>query len=191
MSGYGPPAASRPPASPEQRASILRYVGAGLGAIAFVWGFIDWISNGDGTVGYATTGTGAIACLLLSGAAALAEALERKPASALPGALAGAGVLLTLGILVSFPDGYDVGAGIILALVTSILQAVVLVLAWLMATGRMRVHSATGAQGYGGPGYGPPAGYGAPPPGYGPPPQQGPPPNYPQPQQGPPPGYTP
>lgn len=176
--------------TPQQRLAMLGYVAGGLGVLDFIWGFLDWTSVGNGiggsagVAGFATAGTGAIVATLLAGLLALAEGLEKKSPSMLPTAAALAGLLVTFGIMVSTPDGYDVEVGLILALITAIAQTGVLIFAWLTASGRLAQrpaqhgignHSGTGTQpGHGPPpGYGPPpGGYGGPPPGYGSPPPQ-------------------
>lgn len=177
----GPP---KPPMSAQQRLAVLGYVGAGLGVLDFIWGFLDWVGPGQGLAGFFTSGTAAIGAALLAGLLALAETMEKKPPSALPAAAAVVGLLITFGVMVSMPDGYDVEVGLILALITSIAQAGALVFAWLSASGRIAQRPAQPRYGgpppgYGGPsgpppGYGPPpsgGGFGPPPSGYGPPPQ--------------------
>jgi hypothetical protein len=165
--------------SAAQRMAMFGYVAAGLGGLDFIWGFLDWTSVGNGVggsagiAGFATSGTGAIVATLLAGLLALAEVIEKKSPTMLPSAAAIAGVLVTFGVMVTTPDGYDVSVGLILALITAILQAGVLIFAWLSASGRMAQRSPQ----FGGPppGYGPPSGpppgFGPPPGGYGPPPQ--------------------
>ena len=150
--GYGPPGGPppgapqgppRPPMTAQQRLAIMYYLGAGLGALNFIWGFLDWISVGNGvggdngSAGYVTTGTAAIALGLFAGLLALAEVLEKRPPSLLPSAAAITCLLLTFGIMVSLPDGVSVEVGLILALISSIAQAGVLVFAWLSASGRI------------------------------------------------------
>jgi hypothetical protein len=169
--------------TPQQRLAVLGYVAGGLGVLDFIWGFLDWTSVGNGLggsagiAGFATAGTGAIVATLLAGLLALAEGLEKKTPSMLPAAAAVAGLLVTFGIMVSTPDGYDVAVGLILALITAIAQTGVLIFACLTASGRLAQrpgqHSPGTPPGSGPPpGYGPPpGGYGGPPPGYGPPPQ--------------------
>ena len=118
--GYGPPGGPppgapqgppRPPMTAQQRLAIMYYLGAGLGALNFIWGFLDWISVGNGvggdngSAGYVTTGTAAIALGLFAGLLALAEVLEKRPPSLLPSAAAITCLLLTFGIMVSLPDG--------------------------------------------------------------------------------------
>ena len=48
MTAYGPPAPSRPPASPVQRAALMAYVAVGLGFLSFIWGFLKWFTDSTG-----------------------------------------------------------------------------------------------------------------------------------------------
>ena len=166
--------------TPQHRLAILGYAGAGLGLLAFIWGFLDWAQTtgvANGVSGFFLGGTGATAASVLAGLLALAEVVEKKPASLLPAAAAVTGLLITFGFMVSVPDGNDVGVGAILTLITAIAQTGVLVFAWLTASGRLAQRPAqhsSGTQPGSGPppGYGPPpGGYSGPPPGYGSPPQ--------------------
>jgi hypothetical protein len=177
--GYGPPGPPpgappgppRPPMTAAQRMVILYYIGAGLGLLNFIWGFIDWVGadNGiGGSAGYITTGTAAIAFGLFAGLLALAEVLEKRSPTLLPSAAAITSLLMVFGIMVTLPDGASVEAGLILALIGAIAQAGVLVFAWLTSSGRLAQRSAQ--HGGSSPAYGPPGG---PPPGYGPPPGGG------------------
>jgi hypothetical protein len=177
--GYGPPGGPppgppRPPMSAAQRMAILYYIGAGLGLLDFIWGFLDWVSVGkvtgasDGFAGYNTSGAAAIGLGLFAGLLALAEVLEKKPPSLLPSTAAIVALLVTFGLMVSLPDGEDVEVGLILALISSIAQVGILVFAWLSASGRIAHRPSP--PGGSSPAYGPPGG---PPPGYGPPPGGG------------------
>lgn len=172
MTNYGPPGPPlppRPPASPAQRATYLAYAGAGLGLFGFIWGFLDWVSpsvGGDGSAGYTTSGTGALAATLIAGLVALAEVLEKKPVSLLPAAIAVAGLLITFGVLVSVPDGLDVSAGLILALISSILQVAALIVAWMFTVGRIPAQRPAAQWQPGQPQFPPPQA--GPPPGWGP-----------------------
>lgn len=198
MTAYGPPAGppapARPAASPEQRANLLGYVAGVLGVLSFVWGFLTWFTEGSGdhaptATGYSIQGAGATAVIGVSLAAGLLAAVrsyEKKDAALVPVALGVTALLLVIGVVIGkggIDDGsgnsIDVGMGIglILELITVILQVGALVVAWLMATGKMptpRPHAPAQPQ-Y--PGYQPQQGYPQQPPqGYGPPPgytQQG------------------
>jgi hypothetical protein len=208
MSGYGPPPQPGPPGShrpavtPERRNQLLGYAAGGLGVLSFIWGFLDWFSgNGNGVGGYSFSGAGASAAVALSlvaGLLAAARSLESKPPAVEPAAIAVAGLLVTFGILVGKSSlgpnaSVDAGVGLILQLITAILQTALLGYAWFAASGRLPASRppqppAPGQwqqQGYQQPpqqGYQqPPArGYQQPPaqgyqqpPGYQPPPQQG------------------
>jgi hypothetical protein len=85
---------------------------------------------------------------------------------------------MAFGTMVTLPDGVDVSAGLILALITAIGQAAVLVFAWMIATGRSPAQRQPTQWQPGSPQYPPP--YGGPQAGWGPPPQG---------QPGPPEGY--
>jgi hypothetical protein len=114
----------------------LLYVGAGLGLLTFIWGFLDWANHG---AGYETSGTGAIVAIVSAGIYAAALALERKSADTLAAVLAVTGLLVTFGVLiaVSGEDGVSIEVGLILTLITSLAQAAVLVYGWLVAIGRV------------------------------------------------------
>lgn len=222
MSAYGPPAPSRPPGAPDQRAALMSYVAGGLGLLSFVWGFLKWVTEGSGSDkkigGYAVTSPGVaiIGFSVAAGVLAAAIAWDKKQITPAPVVFSITSLLLLIGVLigkgsVSVPGGgspkIGIGIGLILELITVILQVGVLVYAWMSASGRIAAKPAAQAwpqqphqQPYPGqpgqPGPGQPGGYG-PPPGYGPTQQQppaGPPPAGPPPGYGPPPagpGYGP
>ncbi|MEO9110974.1 MAG: DUF5336 domain-containing protein [Jatrophihabitantaceae bacterium] len=191
MAGYGPspgvPAAPRPPASPAQRAAILAYTAGGLGILSFIWGFLDWFTQGSGTdspsaSGYSLNGAGATAIVglsLVAGLIAAAYAFEKHVPTLVPAAFAVAALLLVVAVMIgkggiddgSGDSGPDIGMGVgmILTLITSIVQVGVLVVAWMMATGRM---PASRPQSYPG-GYGQPPNAGQQAQQYGPPQQPG------------------
>ncbi len=191
MSGYGPPGAP-PAATPSSSSSpdisqILAYVAGGLGVLSFVWGFLDWYSVPGGVQassasGYETGGAGVVLASLIAGLWAAGLVLEKKPASIAPAVVGVSGVLLTLGVMIKKADGYDTGVGMILGLITIIVQAGILVYLWLIAAGKIAnpAHRAPApsqswpGQGGGQPGYGQQSGYGqqAQQPGYGQPGQQ-------------------
>jgi hypothetical protein len=158
MTAYGQPPgeyqAHRPTASPTQRAALLSYVAAGLGVLSFIWGFLTWYTEGQGEAktdygGYAlaTQGSALIGLSLAAGLIALVLVLDKRGAGLVPAAVAAAGVLVAVGQLaghgmIGVPKGageahVGIGIGLILALVTVVLQLAALVLAWMMASGRM------------------------------------------------------
>jgi hypothetical protein len=206
---YGPPAPpgpptapvpARPAASPEQRAILLGYAAGGLGVLSFVWGFLGWVTSGSGSDkttygGYALAaqGTAVVAVSLVAGGLAAAAAFEKRKASLVPVVIGAAALLLVLGqvigkgsVSVQGGGSEDVGLGIglILELITVILQVSALVVAWLLAIGRLPAARAQVPPQY--PGYQPQPGYQqpyAPPAGYPQPAPDQPQYQYPQPQQ--------
>jgi hypothetical protein len=194
-----PPPAARPPATPERRAELLGYGAGGLGVLSFVWGFLDWFTNGGaGTGGYSVLGGGAVAAIgltLVAGLLAAGRAFENRAPSIEPLAVAVAGFLVVLGILVGKSNiagagNVDAGIGLILQLITAIVQVGVLGYGWLAAIGRLPA-SRPHPRGHGHHQPPPdqaqwqqPPGYGQQPPGY----QEHPPPGY---QEQPAPPYSP
>jgi hypothetical protein len=188
MAGYGGPGAPRPPASPEQRAQILGYAAAALGVLSFIWGFLDWeqaSGGGSGVSGYESGYAQACVGLTLAvGLLAAVRAFEHRPAGLDLVAVSVTGLLVVFALMVNLPDAADSAVGLILQLITAIVQVGVLVLAWLMATGRMPAGRPSAPP----PGQwqGPPQGYPPPPGGFHPPG-----PGYQPPQAPPPQGYQP
>src|SRR3954471_18725508 len=138
MSGYGSPAQPSPAMSEERRGQLLGFAAGGLGLLSFIWGFLDWYSNGqgDGVGGYSVVGGAAGATIGLSLAAGLAAAglaFEKRPQGLSPAAVALASLLVVLGIMIGKSSGgfdADASIGLILQLITALLQAGVLVFAW-------------------------------------------------------------
>jgi len=115
-----------------------------LGIVMFAFGFLRWLSLGSGKdqskySGYAfgMPTTAIIGFSLAAGLVALLGAMERRPGrgvpSATPAALAATSLLLAIGVLlgkgaISPERGDRVGVeiGLILGLVTAVLQTVVL-----------------------------------------------------------------
>src|SRR3954469_8891932 len=145
MSTYGSPASpSRGSASASQRERMMSMIGAALGVLMFVWGFLKWLNIGDGDrkqkyAGFAfgMPTTAVIGLSLAAGLIALLGALERRSGrgvpSAVPAALAASSLLIAVGILLGkgsiSPDvGDKVGVeiGLILGLITALLQTAVL-----------------------------------------------------------------
>jgi hypothetical protein len=159
MTAYGPPATPRPPASPDQRAMLMSYVAGGLGVLSFIWGFLKWVTEGDGPGktklgGYAVQSpvVAVIGFSLAAGLLAAALALDKKPPTLAPVAFSTTGLLLAFGVLIgkgsiSVGDGggspnFGIGIGLILELITLILQVGVLVFGWMTASGRISAHRA-------------------------------------------------
>jgi hypothetical protein len=123
---------------------MLSLIGAALGLLMFIWGFLKWFKIGDGAnkqkyAGFAfgTPTSAVIGLSLAAGLVALLGAVDRRPGrgvpSAIPTALAGSSLLVALGILLGkgsiSPDvGAKVGVeiGLILGLITAIVQTAVL-----------------------------------------------------------------
>lgn len=185
MTSYGNPVAPRSPATPEQRAQLMSYVAAALGVLSFVWGFLHWFTSDTGDVGgYSVFGGGAAASIALSlvaGALAAVRAVEKRAVSLEPVVFAAAGLLVVFAVLIGKSNGADgvgTGVGLILQLITAIVQVGVLVVGWMTATGRIAVARPTPpaqAHWQQPQGYQPPAPqqpqqpYAPPPPGYQPP----------------------
>ena len=132
--------------TPERRNQLLGYFAGALGLLSFIWGFLDWFSgNGTGVGGYSISGAGAsasVALSLVAGLLAAARSLEHKTPVLEPAAIALAGLLVTFGILVGKSSlgssgSVDAGVGLILQLITAIVQTAVLGFAWLAASGRL------------------------------------------------------
>lgn len=187
MSGYspsGPSAPGGPPIGPGgypgsqsaarggslALASLVAPIVGVLGLLMVIWGYLDWW--GSQYYGY-TIGGGAagIAISLVAAAIVAAPLLGRKPdgenLSRLYLTAAGASLgaaLMVLGAWLVKPDGAHTGVGMILALVTALVQLAVLVVGALHAGGSMSLPSVGGRkpQQQSGP-YG---AYGQPPQGY-------------------------
>ncbi len=149
MTGYGPPSAyssappPRPAANTGSTAPVFDLIGIVLGVLSIVWGFLDWYgSSGSFTYkGFATTGAGAIGLSVLAAAAAAFALLDREARGTIvPAAASVAAVLVTAGLLVGKPSGEDAKVGLILELVTALFQAVMFVLGWLQAKGKIMQH---------------------------------------------------
>lgn len=188
------PSAGKPPglAGPAQRAAMMHFVAGALGVLSFIWGFLTWFTEGHGGgafhfAGYAfsSSGVAPIGLSILAGAIAVANVVDGKLASFVPSAVAIAALLTVIGVAggkgnVGPGDAQiGMGVGLILELITCVVQAAVLLIAWLAANGRLGVPRPPAHPGYptggtAGPGY-PVAGYGAPAPSYPPPAYPGPP----------------
>jgi hypothetical protein len=197
MSGYpvpstppGPPAAGAPAEeSRSQRAALFGYIGAGLGVLMFIWGFLAWYGSASADLkGYALGSPApvVIGFSLFGSAVVAARLLDRTAASwFIPIAAAVVALLLSFGLILGKGTGIDVGIGLTLGIVTALLQSAAFVLAWLQETGRIGVRTRPAPPWAAAPPYGYPtgadAGYGQQGPGYGAPPPFPGPPGYPAP----------
>ena len=150
MSGY-----PQPPAQPSSRARggarfaetpksvLLERVGAGLGVLMFVWGFLPWYGLPATDVngyGFGSPAPVVIGLSLLASGVAAARALDQKSASPLvPLAAAAVALLVSFGLIVDRGDNVSLNVGLILALVTTLLQTAAFALAWLHEIGRLGV----------------------------------------------------
>ena len=150
MSGY-----PVPPAQPSSRGRggarvaetpksvLLERVGAGLGVLMFVWGFLPWYGLAATDVngyGFGSPAPVAIGLSLLASGVAAARMLDQKAASSLvPLAAAAVALLVSFGLIVDRGDNVSVNVGLILAVVTTLLQTAAFVLAWLHEIGRLGV----------------------------------------------------
>jgi hypothetical protein len=135
--------------SSAQRERVMSLVAALLGVLMFIWGFLKWLkpeSGGDGQSygGYAFSmpTTAVIGTSLAAGLIALLGALERREgrgvATAVPLGLAATSALLAIGILIGKGSvthinggAVKVEVGLILGLITAILQTLVLGAEWV------------------------------------------------------------
>lgn len=153
MTGYGAP-------QPQQRSGeqlpLFDLIGAGLGVLAFIWGFLDWYGeSGQAVKGYSgiTAGPAAIGLSVLAGAVAATVLLDKKAKGSLvPLAASVAALLVTFGLLVGKQNGIDTKIGLILMLITALAQVAVFVAGWLQAEGKIMTGTpaGTGAQQWGG-----------------------------------------
>jgi Family of unknown function (DUF5336) len=151
MTGYGAP-------QPQQRSGeqlpLFDLIGAGLGVLAFIWGFLDWYGSSDvgGTATFKGYGQlsgsagAAIGLSVLAGAVAATSLLDRKAkGSLIPLAASAASLLVTFGLLVGKEKGSDIKIGLILMLITAIVQVGVFVAGWLQAEGKIMTGARAGA----------------------------------------------
>lgn len=119
--GYGPAK------TPTDLGPIMAYVAGGAGLLGFIWGFLDFLKSkgggsGSGIPGYYGIGAAAIGLVLLAGLVATLNLLAKKPIGTLPFAASVAGLLITFGQMVKHGDGLDTGIGLILMLITALVQ---------------------------------------------------------------------
>jgi uncharacterized protein DUF5336 len=154
MTGYGAP---QPQQRSGQQLPLFDLIGAGLGILSFVWGFLEWFNvdhgNGDSAIkGYQGGGAAAIGLSLLAAAIAAAPLLDKTAKNSLiPMGASAAALLVTLGVMIGgkLPKGagdYKIQIGLILMLITVLAQVVLFVLGWLQANGKIM----TGASSSGG-----------------------------------------
>jgi hypothetical protein len=124
---------------------LLERVGIGLGVLMFVWGFFPWYGLSATSVngyGFGSPAPVVVGLALLSAGVAGARAFDRKAASPLvPLAATAAALLVSFGLIIGRGDNVDIHVGLILGLVTTLLQAVAFALAWLHEIGRLGVTS--------------------------------------------------
>ena len=155
MSSYGSP--TRESGAASQRERMMSLIGAALGVLMFIWGFLDWLgAGGDGVDGFSCQGVAVIglslAAGLLAGLGSLDNRSGRGVDSAVPLAFAASAALVALGILIKKGDGVDAKVGLILGLITAIVQSVVLGAEW--ASRRTDAADTRGAGALGGSGAG-------------------------------------
>jgi hypothetical protein len=180
MTGYGAP---QPQQRSGQQLPLFDLIGAGLGVLSFVWGFLDWqkikgaggganfptqfapshLTNAattmasNGISGYKGGGlaTASIGLSLLAAFIAAGVLLDKEHKPGLfPIAAAASSLLVTFGLLVNKPEGYDLGIGMILMLITVLAQTALFVVGWLQANGKiMTGTSSAGGGQWGGGGY--------------------------------------
>ena len=169
MTGYGAP---QPQQRSGQQLPLFDLIGAGLGILSFIWGFLDFYKDkagpdvtfpGGGIVKSTVTAAassgvsgykvgvapGAVGLSLLAGLVAAGILLDKtyKP-GLLPLAASASSLLVTFGLLVNKPDNTDLGIGLILLLITVLIQVGMFVTGWLQASGK--IMSGTSASSAGG-----------------------------------------
>jgi len=127
-----------------RRERLLSMIGGVLGIVMFAFGFLRWLSLGDGDEQSKFSGfafqmptTAIIGLSLAAGLIALLGAMERRPGrgvpSAIPTGLAATSLLLAIGVYLGkgaispeLGDKVGVEIGLILGLITAAAQTVVL-----------------------------------------------------------------
>ena len=115
------------------------------GVLMFVWGFLPWYGLAATDVngyGFGSPAPVVIGLSLLASGVAAARTLDQKSASPLvPLAAAAVAVLVSFGLIVDRGDNVSLNVGLILAVVTTLLQAAAFALAWLHEIGRLGVRA--------------------------------------------------
>jgi hypothetical protein len=156
MTGYGAP---QPQQRSGQQLPLFDLIGAGLGILSFVWGFLAWYNQkgAPGSAafkGFFVGGAAAIGLSLLASAVVGVGLLEKSTkTSAVPMAASAAAVLISLGALVSKPQGLDAKIGPILTLITTVVQCGLFVAGWLQAQGKIMSGTPASSAGQWGGGY--------------------------------------
>ena len=127
-----------------RRERMLSMIAGALALLMFIWGFLRWLSVGEGKsqrkfsgFAFSMPTTAIIALSLAAGIIALLGAMERRPGrgvpSAIPTGLAATSLLVAIGVILGkgaiSPDlGDQVGIeiGLILGTITAAVQTVVL-----------------------------------------------------------------
>src|SRR3954469_10469247 len=135
---------SRQESSTTQRERMLSMVGGVLGIVMFAFGFLRWLSVGEGNgqrkfsgFAFSMPTTAIIGLSLAAGLIALLGATERRRGrgvpSAIPAGLAATSLLLAIGVMLgkgsispSLGDSVGVEIGLILGLITAAVQTIVL-----------------------------------------------------------------
>jgi hypothetical protein len=109
----------------------------------FVWGFLPWYGLAATDVngyGFGSPAPVAIGLSLLASGVAAARMLDQKAASPLvPLAAAAVALLVSFGLIIDPGDNVSLNVGLILAIVTTLLQTAAFALAWLHEIGRLGV----------------------------------------------------
>src|SRR5215467_5447410 len=157
MTGYGAP---QPQQRSEEQLPLFDLIGAGLGVLAFIWGFLPGykgsVSVTGDTKGYsnfAGAAGAAIGLSVLAGAIAATVLLDKKAkGSLIPLSASVASLLVTFGLLVGKENGSNIKIGLILMLITAVAQVGVFVAGWLQAEGKIMTGTpaGTGTQQWGG-----------------------------------------
>ncbi len=140
MTGYGAP---QPQQRSGQQLPLFDLIGAGLGILAFVWGFLGWYNekgapDSAAIKGFFVGGAAAIALSLLASGVVAASLLDKTAkGSTIPLAASVGSLLITFGSLVGKPDGEDSKIGLILMLITALAQVGLFATGWLQAQGKI------------------------------------------------------
>src|SRR4051812_1975790 len=140
----GSTALSRRESPTTKRERMLSMIGGLLGILMFVFGFLRWLSVGEGNgqrkfsgFAFSMPTTAIIGLSLAAGLIALLGATDRRPGrgvpSAIPAGLALTSLLLAIGVLLgkgqispTLGDKVGIEIGLILGLITAAVQTIVL-----------------------------------------------------------------